>query len=228
MNFLNAATRLRRDASKMARGLKLINPTLSDNDAYEQALDSHMDTIREDMRIGCRLMMMFKEVATEEGLTMNQQYFISVRPDTSKICFEAFYALTKKFIERKCFNSFQLVFEQKGTTEDNLGDGFHVHIIAKMRQRSKGEVLRDTQSTYKDCCAHNCIQVDCIRTPQDMERVKAYLTDHASQDGHKELTQAWDEMWRTKLGMQHMYEGELPQLRLGLSSPAGPTIIELS
>lgn len=230
MNFLNAASRLRRDATKMARGLKLMNPSLSDDAAYEQALESHMSTLREDMRLGCRLMMTFREVAAEEGLTIDRQYFISVRPDTSKITFDAFYALTKKFLERKCFNTYELVFEQKGVTYETLGDGFHIHIIAKMRQRSRGEVLRDTQSTYKDCTAANCIEVDTIKTPQDMARIKAYILEHKSQDGHKETTKEWDDIWRERLGLLQTYEGEMPPFapRLGLSSPVGPTIIELS
>ena len=37
-----------------------------------------------------------------------------------------------------------------------------------MTYRSKGEVLRNTQSTFKKCTANNCIDVSVVKTKQDL------------------------------------------------------------
>jgi len=137
-----------------------------------------------------------------------QYYFITVRPDTSKVKFIDFYNDVQKFTSRKCFQEFKLSFEQKGTTDETLGQGFHVHIVAKMSQRSKGEVLRDTQSTFKNYTAPNCIEVLTTKNPQEL--VDNYLVNYVSDDEHKIVTKAWDAKWRSREILDSLYTGPLP------------------
>lgn len=218
MNFLTAGAKLRRDANKMADGLMLINPSLTREEAYEQAVASHMVTIEEDIKCGLAIRDKFLEIQRAQRGTHVRYYFITVRPDEARCDFPTFYKAVQKYMARKCFEDFELVFEQKGTTPEDLGRGFHIHILAHMRQRSKPEVLRDTFSSFNKLAAENCIEIEMVRTQQDEDRVRAYMMEHESKDGHKQLTRAWDEMWRVKLGLEQVYTG-LPG---GLSSPDGP------
>lgn len=140
-----------------------------------------------------------------------QMYMITIRPDCTKVEFFEFKTAVEYFLERKCFVNYTWSFEQKGTEPMNLGDGFHVHIVANMKQRSKSEVLRDTLSSWKDWIdkgwiAANCI--DVITTKNGESLVQNYLVEYKSDDGHKKPTQAWDELWRTGLGLKRLYKSD--------------------
>lgn len=158
-------------------------------------------------RLGIELMLKFKEIAAEEGLIeyepVKRNWFITIRPDTKIITFEAFYDMVQKFVKRSCFINYTLSFEQKGTSDETLGQGFHTHIVAQMTQRSKGEVLRDTQSTFKKCTAKNCIQVLLCKNPEEL--IDSYLINYESNDEHKIVTKIWDTKWREKMNLKEIY-----------------------
>lgn len=158
-----------------------------------------------------------------------QAYFITVRPDCNKVKFIDFYNDVAKFTQRKCFKDFKLSFEQKGTDDKSLGQGFHVHIVAEMTQRSKGEVLRDTQNTFKKYTAPNCIEVLTTRNPQEL--VDKYLVNYESEDGHKEPTKEWDLLWRQQNLLDSLYVAQVPIksiLAPGLSYNTIKTTIDLT
>lgn len=129
----------------------------------------------------------------------NKEYFITIRPDDKRISFNDFNAKVIEYLSRKCFLSYTCSYEQKGTSDETLGKGFHCHIVATMRQKSKGEVLRDTLSSFKPwidegIIASNCIQV-CI-TNNGPQLIQSYLIDYESEDNHKVITKEWDVKWR--------------------------------
>lgn len=145
-------------------------------------------------------------------------YFISIRPDDTKVTFDEFRQKVLEFVTRKCFVSYALSFEQKGVLPSELGKGFHCHIVAKMNQRSKGEVLRDLKSTWRtwiedDRLAPNCIDVKVTKNPDQL--VQTYLIDYKSDDEHKVVTKGMDELWRTHEGIEPLYTMDR------LSSPDG-------
>lgn len=144
------------------------------------------------------------EEATAEYLSDKKQwYFITVRPDESKIEFEDFFKKVSKFLSRACIEDYHASVEQKGTDDESLGKGFHLHAVVKAKWRSKSECLRDTQSTFLKCTAPNCVKV--ITTKNPLELVQNYLIEYKSDDGHKEVTKAWDKIWRDKLGLAPSY-----------------------
>lgn len=229
MNFYTLASKLNKKIKKeylersITSGIDEYNPEL-----YNNVFDANMNEFEQNCRLGIQLMMKFKEIAKDEGLlasdNIKQTYFITIRPDTSSIKFIDFYNKVSEYVNRKCFIECKCSFEQKGTNEQSLGEGFHVHIIAKMRQRSKGEVLRDTQRTFKQSTSANCIQVDLLKTTEDLNKTTSYLVEYTSDDGHKIPTKEWDQAWRNKLGLQDFYEisGPLPAIK----SRAGSVIIK--
>lgn len=186
-----------------------IEHELSDkSEANKLAKEIILADARETMLLGCELQLMYLECARETGLIQSykQTFFITIRPDQSKITFPEFLSEMKNLYKRKCFNKYILTFEQKGTSEETLGEGFHCHVIATVTQRSKGELLRDITSSCKHFCAPNCIDVKPLRTEKDMENVRDYMIEYKSDDDHKIVTQEWDTLWRNKNNLKHIYE----------------------
>lgn len=135
-------------------------------------------------------------------------YFITIRPNDN-CTFIDFKNKVNEFVTRKCFLEYTYSFEQKGTSLSTLGQGFHVHIIANMIQRSKSEVLRDTLSSWNawiksDWISANCIQVDTTKNPDKL--INDYLICYKSDDNHKETTKDWDNLWRKNLHLSTLYD----------------------
>lgn len=184
------------------------------NEAYERTINEECNEFVEICKIAKRLHELY---VNEVGQETFNWYHISIRPNDNNISFEDFYEFIRKLIERKCFIQYHAVFEQKGENEQDLGKGFHTHIVANMTQRSKGEVIRDIKSSLKKMIdkgqiAENCIQVDPTRNPNEI--IDKYLTDHESIDGHKEKTKVTDELWRKKMNLEEYYTHGMPRLSI--------------
>lgn len=224
MNFYTLASKLNKKIIKETCDRHVREIDSDPKEVYNNVFDQNMREFESNCRLGIQLMLKFKEIATDEGMlnsnNIKQTYFITIRPDTSAIKFYEFYNTVSNYLNRKCFIDYKCSFEQKGTNDETLGQGFHVHIIAKMRQRSKGEVLRDTQRTFKQSTSANCIQVDLLKTTEDLNQTIAYLDDYTSDDGHKMPTKEWDKEWRKRLGLQDSYKilGPLPAIKSGAGS----------
>lgn len=165
-------------------------------------------------RIHDRIGDKFNEVLGKISGTDNSPsgFFITIRPDDTKCQFVDFRDKVFKLLERACFKEYALSFEQKGTTPEDLGKGFHCHIVAKMKQRSKGEVLRDVTSSFKSwiddgLIAANCIDVHVTKNPEEL--VKNYLLEYKSDDDHKATTKSWDELWRAHNDIKPIYAQKL-------------------
>lgn len=182
----------------------------------EDALACYWKTFNRDIRYGLLQANAYAKIKKEmidngelpelyDPEKLQRTYFITIRPDEKSISFANFYTLIINFVKRSCFDYWELSFEQKGTTPETLGSGFHTHILARMRQRSKGEVLRNTISTFKNCTSANCIQVDVVKTQKDYDNCKNYFTKYESDDGHKIETKDWDTQWRENLGLKSTY-----------------------
>lgn len=244
MNFYTAGSKFTKKLDKQINILRgLYN--IDDNDSTpeevkEQAIKFVISQEKRHIKHGLLLREAFKEVYAEmieqglitgEAEKVKQTYFITVRPNENDITFDKFYELIGKFVSRKCFKTFTLVFEQKAT-EPPYGKGFHCHILANMSQRSKTEVLRDTQSTFKHCASANCIQVDIVKSSNDMQRITGYILEWKSEDDHKEQTKNADVEWRQQRGLLDAYT-EARQLSSPLLAGrkninSGPVIISLN
>lgn len=157
----------------------------------------------------------FKELICDDKPTSG--YFITIRPDCTKSDFVDFQRKIEQFVARKCFIEGAYSFEQTGKTVAELGQGWHCHIVAKMKQRSKGEVLRDVLNSFKEWIddgriASNCIEVLLTKNPEVL--VNNYLVEYVSDDGHKVATKDMDSLWRESINLKPLYG-------LSLSSPMG-------
>lgn len=165
-----------------------------------------------------------QRVLAEDGMEeATQTFFVTVRPATERCTFREFYEKVKDVVERKAFQTWTLSFEQKGLTDADLGNGFHVHIVAKTTFRSKPEVLRALLGTHDDNkqkwmrgtlsswindekLAENCVDVQVCKNPR--ETTEKYLVKYESKDGHKLPTKVWDDKWRVEQGLQPLYTSD--------------------
>lgn len=174
---------------------------------YQSALDLEMKKFEEYLEFSSKLHEKYTELCgSAKG---DRQWFITIRPDTTKCEFLDFKSKVEKFVSRKCFLDYTYSFEQKGECPEDLGKGFHVHIVATMRQRSKGELLRDVLSSWndwisKDLIAPNCICV--VPTNNGEKLVNDYLIEYISDDEHKAPTKSWDEIWRSNNNLHGLYK----------------------
>lgn len=200
MNFFTAGAKMAKEVDKRLRLCEAVgNDAITKEMIEEQVLNNNIRA----MKYGCQLALAYKEVATEMGLlrgTSTNTFMITIRPECQKINLHTFKQDVNRYLERKMFKHIYICsYEQKGTSLDTLGYGYHVHIIAETTCRSKGEVLRNTISTFERYTASNCIQVDVCKNPESVKQ--DYLIDYKSQDGHKEITKKWDSLWRQKEGI---------------------------
>lgn len=200
---------------EMKRQLKHIdNNDFVDKEQFKENLKKSMyNEFKETAELGIDLMLMFRELADKKGLSnerLTSTYFITIRPDENKCTFEQFYSIIYNLVKRKCFINYTLSFEQKGEDEHNLGKGFHVHIIGKVKQKGKQELIRDIYSSVHLICDKNCIQIDYIKTNKDLDNIMNYITNYNSNDDHKIATKECDDLWRKIIGLKTTYVDDLP------------------
>lgn len=168
---------------------------------YQQRLGAAYKEFEEYLEVSKNLHNIYTDFI---GDCNNKAYFITIRPDDKKVTFIEFKEKIDKLVARPCFIDSTISYEQKGECLEDIGIGFHVHIVAKMKQRSKGEVLRNIVSSFskwisENKISSNCIQVDITSNPEKL--IQNYLIEYQSDDGHKIKTKNTDALWRANMGL---------------------------
>jgi len=165
-------------------------------------IEASRNEFREILQIARLLHQDYQEISQSTAINW---YFVTIRPKPG-VCFTELYALTHKFVNRAFMKEYTLTFEQKDP--EGSGKGFHCHIVCNTNHRSKGELLRDTKSTFNKICADNCIDIKTTKNPKDI--VDNYMIAYKSEDDHKIKTKNGDAIWRTKMSLSDIYENEMP------------------
>ena len=226
MNFYTLAARFNKDLDKkkleIDRRINIDNPGMYEPGAEAIEIKNAERTMQLEFKNNClrglQLMEKFREIQEEfngNESKIKRTFFITIRPNEKLINFEDFYKLCEKYCNYACFEKIiNISFEQKGIISDDLGKGFHVHLVAKMTFRSKGECLRHLQSAFKICTAPNCINVQICASQKEIDNAINYSRDYISADGHKTITKDIDVLWREKMKLKDFYEGPLPPLEI--------------
>lgn len=215
MNFLTTGCRLNKAIDKLAATFERVGACNARQDAEEIVLRQY----RSDVRMGLRAMAIWQEELPVEA---GRWYFITVRP-SDQIAFRDLFDTVRRLVKRACFLEYTCSFEQKGTSEETLGQGAHVHIIASLTQRSKGEVLRDIASTFARLCSKEFCDVKIVSHPATLKQ--KYLIDYESKDEHKEKTKDWDALWRERMGLRPLYETADDWVQELPTSPGGSSCV---
>lgn len=151
-----------------------------------------------------------------------RSYFITVSPK-SEIAWETFYHTIQQLINRRCIESAIYSYEQRGKNENEIGKGFHVHILCTSTWRSKGEALNACFSSCKTVCTKENVDVQKIWNTTQWDQKLRYIRDYESNDGHKILTSDTDRIWRDRMNLDKLY-----QKNIGTLSVTSPGQIEIS
>lgn len=89
------------------------------------------------------------------------------------------------------------VYEQRGESQDECGNGLHIHIIVPLSKKKQSELIRDIHNQTK--LAKNFIDVKIRPLSHCLE----YTT--GAKNEHKNVKQAYDNVMRHQFGIEKLY-----------------------
>ena len=157
-------------------------------------------------------------LAESKGL-IDKWFHVTIRPKPSVVDFDAFRVLVDKYARSKTFSTSCWTYEQKGTSNDSLGTGFHAHLVVRLAPgRTKTHGLQ-TAGKLLEMCGNAGLQFD--KAPRPWSIIDSYWLKYESRDGHKAATQSWDAMWRAKMSLDALYGDADAFKPIPLPSPGG-------
>lgn len=164
---------------------------------------ARLEAIHLKHRIEAGVVPKDSKIATSEPGTKDKWFFITIRPN--KRSFQEFKKrIEDRIIKRSFVKEFTYCFEQKGTTNETLGTGFHLHGIMRVpHYTSPGNLARDILSSLNGFCGNAGVKCQLSKNPN--EHFERYCKNYESEDGHKAVTKEWDEKWRIQEGIQAIY-----------------------
>lgn len=135
----------------------------------------------------------------------NNQYAWVTVTAKPKVKFEEFYRVTQKLFERQIFNSGYMVYEQRGTTTEDMGKGFHAHLCMERNLNYKPYKAKENAfNSIKKICAQTAF--DWKDIGEDFRKDKLdYIFSLKTGEG-KEAKQKMDVPWRELYQLETYYE----------------------
>jgi len=91
-------------------------------------------------------------------------------------------------------------FEQKGTSDDTLGQGFHAHIVGKS-SRTKSAIVKEAKRRFGAWCPEPNVR----KLTRVQEYIQDYFIDYKCDDHDKASTKEWDAKWRAANELLPLY-----------------------
>jgi len=140
----------------------------------------------------------------------NLWLYLTINPKKD-ISFFDFKPAILRFVKRKMFSQFFYSYEQRSSTQENLGQGFHIHLLLKRNIKvPPNKVIRNSKNSFKKFTNVNNSQIFFYRwCPQEYLNDKvAYIKGNKTGEG-KEIKHEMDIEWRQIMGLKEFY-GEPP------------------
>lgn len=151
--------------------------------------------------------------------------FITINPDTSKCSFNTFkyeieYTLLNFLFKGATKVSY--VFEQRGKTKDNMGDGFHLHMLIDYENGvwDKTNFIRDVYRKVSKCVGSK--EAIDVKYVDDIDGVLKYMKGN-KKDGFKEDACKINTLWRKQENLEKIYHKTSPP-----TSPSAEKILKQS
>lgn len=211
----------------------------------QDRMEAEIEAIANDFRQQCKLAVKLRDIAIEEGLlkdptaatgenikkldapaTLADKYaLITIRPAPGT-CPVYFVKAVADFIERPWVRGAEYHFEQTGECEQELGDGFHVHIVAICKKSIRVQEI--LESAAKDFECKYSIQIGnnrnkFLKTETDLEYALNYIRGD-KHDPTKATAVTLNNEWRQLMDIQDVYYAKSWDNRE--SSPENAVIIQ--
>jgi len=134
-------------------------------------------------------------------------YFLTINPRPD-ITLTEFMKTIVKALKKRWINYYIMVIEQRGETEEELGKGFHTHIIF-----NKGikhcKVIKEMSNTFKKMCDTSNYHLFNIKSigEEEKKRKIEYILGEKADDG-KHLKQQMDKIFRERNKLKSYYISE--------------------
>ncbi len=142
----------------------------------------------------------------------NGWLFITINPKPT-VPFSKFKVKVEKLVNRNMFSSAIYAYEQRGSTQDEAGKGFHVHILARRNLNYKPfNCKKNTKNTCKslvgDVNNNSQLNIQVIGDDFAVDKKNYFMGMNKTGEG-KDLKQQVDKIWRKKMHLASFYE--IPQ-----------------
>jgi hypothetical protein len=138
--------------------------------------------------------------------TETNHVLITINPDNSKVVINDFKELVEQSINKKwILGEVYYTFEQRGENLEEMGKGFHAHILMNRNGKRPSEIHREYFNTFKHVCG-NKKHVD-VRINKNFSETFDYISGKKFKD-EKQKKQDIDVLWRQKIGLQTHYKIE--------------------
>lgn len=140
-------------------------------------------------------------VLSNDGKEEKKPYlWLTVNP-ASECSLEDFKRLVQKCFSKKWIKSYVYVYEQRGTSMEDIGRGYHIHaIISKPEHKPQTHCIREIANTFSKCCDvtnYHCFNTKWIGQEEYVRKLGYILGDKESTpENNKQLKQEMDKIWR--------------------------------
>lgn len=139
----------------------------------------------------------------------NGQYFITVNP-APEMSLSEFISATHRFMSLKVVKDGMYVFEQRGTTEEEMGRGFHAHILCTRRSKPSAfnkELMRIFKPFFRGTPTKSQLNVENADNTAKDSIIRYMSGDKRQKPGvFKAEKVSVDKMWRTSLNLREHYK----------------------
>lgn len=139
-------------------------------------------------------------------VSLNRNYYwITINPvegDFDKFKDKLDYVLSLKNFSK---SNYHYVYEQRGKTLDDMGRGYHVHMLCdKPKNTTPSQMTRELFNNFKHFCGNlKAIQVQTI--PQTWYSDKIEYLKGNKWDDDKDESVFINKPWRESRGLKHLY-----------------------
>lgn len=223
--YISLVNRIGEKAHREA--LKSAQPLIENTDAFnrfvaEKVKDNFKEYIKRlDTSLTLAEDLGLKTVLEKHGFGMKKSaemlvgkwFWITLRPSAEhQERFDSFKQQVFDYMKRKMFIGWKLAFEQKGETNEQMGTGYHVHILAECTNNmNKAKLIRDSKSSWKQWLGGDCpeafIQVEKMEKKQEYQNRYKYITEQKG-ESYKHAAQAIDIIFRKTKNLNDIYSSE--------------------
>lgn len=177
---------------------------------YVQDLKNDLTMAEEDGGLKDVLNEMGYPILKAEQKLKENWWWITLRPGNEhKDRFTDFLVQTFKYLDREMFIMWKAAFEQKGNTTEEIGTGYHVHIIAQLKDRYHlSRVIKDTKSTWDKFLGGYVpdpfVKAVKLTSIKELQIKSLYINGNKSDKDKKQAVEL-DPVWRKSINIQDSY-----------------------
>lgn len=145
-------------------------------------------------------------VTTRKALSLYTHLFITINPPPT-LKLDLFINAINKTLSKNWIDGYIYVIEQRGENEEDLGKGFHTHVLIKLLTHKKqSEINREIKNTWKKILDIDNYHILNIKYIDDAEqkRKQGYILG-TKKDVIKHVKQKMDIIYRQKNNLRKYY-----------------------